>query len=64
MKSQKRSQRLLAWLLPIAAAAYFLPRHLVSLVLLVAGLIDVLFQELARVLAQRTLEREQSAEPR
>lgn len=54
----------MAWLLPIAVATYFLPRHPFSLVLIAAGLIDVLFQELASVLAQRSMQREESAEPR
>jgi hypothetical protein len=64
MKLQKRSQRLLAWLVPTAMAGYFLlPHHLFSLVL-AAGLIEVLFQELARVLAERSLEREESQETR
>ena len=64
MKLQKRSHRRLAWLLPIAVAFYSLPRHPFPLFLLTAGLIDVLFQELTGLLAQRSVQREESAEPR
>ena len=64
MKMQKRSQRISAWLLPILVATYFLPHHLFSLVLLAGGIIDVPFQEVARVLAERSLERGESVQTR
>lgn len=61
MTKNKKTHRLLPWLMLIAATAYFLPHRSLALTFFGAGVVGLLFEELAHKLAERSLEREEAA---